>query len=80
MNLIPYDIKKLTRKHTRTNIQKYIEKFIDMDIACAKVDGYECKSTHIAVQTLNRSTKRYGYYHVKAIERENNVYLIRLDK
>ena len=81
MKLLAYDVKKLGEHvYKPTSNMILIEEFINSGIVCAKVEGFTHKNATSCTNSLNQSIRRGKTLNVKAIQRKNEVFLIRLDR
>lgn len=81
MNLVAYDKKKLDNPYgyKRTKWFKIIDEFVESDMDCAKVKDFPHKSATSCAASLNRAIRRYHKDGIRAIERKEEVFLIKID-
>lgn len=80
ITLEPYSKEKLgIRLFNCTANMRLLEDFADADLDCVKVVGWNHSSAYSCVHALNESAKRYHLYHIKAISRKGEVFLIKLN-
>lgn len=76
----PYNKEKLNVTNwKRTDNQRLIEDFVASDLDCVKVIGWHHNNATNCARALNASAKRYHWYHVKAMTRKGEVFLIKLN-
>jgi hypothetical protein len=75
MRLIPADINEVKRPYARIN--DLILEFHESNLNCVKVEGYTQKTAFSCANSLRVSAKRLGLFHIKAMVRKDNVYLIK---
>lgn len=82
MKLVEYDKKKLGdtgRMFKRSKHQIILEEFIDSGMDCAKIEGWEHKTAKSLQNSLSAAIKRYKLNTVRAIIRNDEVFLVRKD-
>lgn len=80
MKLVEYNINKVDVKgYKKSNNLKILEEFIDSGLECAKVDGFTQDNASHAAYSLNNSIKRYRFGGIRAISRNKEVFLIRVN-
>ena len=62
----------------KTENRRILEEFISSDCECCEVVDYTQKTATIATGSLNQSIKTYRFSGIRAITKDNRVYLIRL--
>ena len=66
-----------TSGYKSTKYSQLLKEFADSDMEAAMLDGHDCKSASVATTAINQSAKRFGMIGIKAITRQNKVYLIK---
>lgn len=60
----------------KSNLQKLLKDFTESGMKCAKVTEFNHKSAKILVSALSWAITRYRLYHLKAVMRGGEVYLV----
>ena len=63
-------------KPIRTNLTKLLLDFQKCEIKCAKVEDWEYCSPQCGASTINRRAKSLKLFHIKAIVRDEEIYII----
>ena len=77
MKLVQVKESALSRFMKTTSNKEIIDEFIESGMKCAEVTEYSCKNAYVCAASLNSSIKRYRVFNVKAVSRNNRVYLVR---
>ena len=81
MNLVAYDKKKLDNLYgyKRTKWLKIIDEFVESDMDCVKLENFSHKTSTSCTAALKVAIKRYHKAGIQAIERNGEVFLIKID-
>lgn len=78
MKLVPFSKAELEIiGYRKTKNYELLLEFAESDLECAKVEGWTGKSAHIKTANLNRSIDRFKMYHIKAVCRGDEIYLVK---
>lgn len=81
MRLVAYELKNLKgRSYCKCKNQALIEEFVASDMECAKVEGFTQQDAAQCAGSLNRSIARFNIGGVRAISRNGEVFLIKINE
>lgn len=67
---------KEVEKPTRSNLTNLLAAFENRHIKCAKIEDSTYCSPRCGANTINRRAKSLNLFHIKAVVRNGNIYLV----
>lgn len=77
MKLVPYNKNELEKGYKQTKNYAILLEFAESDMECALVENWVGKNATVKAANLNKSAKRFGMLHIRAIVRRGEIYLIK---
>lgn len=81
MRLVECDINKVDLKSYKSKCKwlKIIDEFVESDVKCCRIEDYTNKSAASCESSLNHAIKRYNKKGIKAVIRNGEIYLVRIE-